>query len=78
MDLPYGLYMAECEGYLDTQESKINKIIKDLKDNIPLEKVVNGTLGELVSDYGLDPDTLTNLECERICAAARMRIIKCR
>lgn len=30
--LPYYLYMAESEGYLTTRESRINRIIKLLKE----------------------------------------------
>ena len=31
MELAYGLYMAEAEGFLDTRKGKINALIKDLK-----------------------------------------------
>ena len=31
MNLAYGLFMAEAEGYLDTHYSKVQALIKDLK-----------------------------------------------
>lgn len=31
MELAYGLYMAEVEGFLNTKTGKINALIKDLK-----------------------------------------------
>ena len=31
MNLAYGLFMAEAEGYLDTHSSKVQALIKDLK-----------------------------------------------
>lgn len=41
MELAYGLYMAEAEGFLDTRKGKINALIKDLK---------------YVKSQGLDPN----------------------
>lgn len=31
MNLAYGLYMAETEGLLDTHESKMQKMLKDIQ-----------------------------------------------
>ena len=31
IDLKYGLFMAEAEGYLDTRDSKINRLLNDIE-----------------------------------------------
>ena len=59
---PYYLFMGEASGYLNTRESKIQKTIKDIK-NDPREVV---DLAEVLVKNGIDPKSITPKELDRI------------
>ena len=65
MNLPYGLYMAEAGGYLNTRESKLQKIIKTVKA-YPDGVMPNLVFYAICEECGIMPDSLTNAEMTRI------------
>lgn len=71
MNLGYGLFMAEAEGYLNTTESKIQKMLRDIryKYNMGHDKL---TINELyLAEFGLTFDDLTDSDYTRIDKVAR-------
>lgn len=71
MDLAYGLFMAETNGLLDTHESKVQKLLKDLKAKAEygLDSWVIDDL--YLSNFGLKIEDLTAKDLRRIESAAR-------
>lgn len=65
MKLSQGLYMAEANGYLDTRESKLQKIIKKIK-MYPDGVMPNLVFYAICEECGIMPDSLTNAEMTRI------------
>lgn len=65
MNLPYGLYMAEAEGYLSTRESKLQKIIKEVKA-YPESVMPDLVFYTICEGCGIAPDSLTSAEMARI------------
>lgn len=65
MKLSQGLYMAETDGYLDTRESKLQKIIKKIK-MYPDGVMPNLVFYAICEECGIMPDSLTNAEMTRI------------
>lgn len=63
--LPYGLYMAESDGLLDTRESKIQNIIKEVK-NYPYDTISDTTFYIICENCGIKAVSLTNSEIARI------------
>jgi len=63
--LPYYLYMAETEGYLNTRESKINRVINEIKA-YPAETMPEYAVVETLRRNGIDPASVTNKEFNRI------------
>ncbi len=62
---PYYPYMAEAEGYLDTRESKIRRVIADVK-RYP-DPVMSQSAFETVCKLnGLNPYSLSERELRRI------------
>lgn len=70
MNLAYGLYMAEAEGYLDTHESKVQRVLKDIQHyyNEGYEKLTIGD--EYLSQFGLTFRELTNNDIRRMALMA--------
>lgn len=71
MNLGYGLFMAEAEGYLNTTESKIQKMLRDIryKYNMGHDKL---TINEsYLAEFGLTFDDLTDSDYTRIDKVAR-------
>lgn len=66
MNLGYGLYMAEAEGHLDTHESKVQKVLRDIryKYNMGWEKLIINT--EYLKPFGLNVSELNSFDLERI------------
>ena len=60
---PYYLYMAEKEGYLNTRESKLQRVIKDIKNAAAL---VDGNFELILKQNGIEPDSLTERELRKI------------
>ena len=59
ISLEYGLFMAEAEGYLDTRDSKINRLLKDIEGNFQRhEPVVIDE--ETCQEYGLTFNEIPN------------------
>lgn len=64
-DLSYKLYMAEQEGYLDTREGKIQRIIDVVKD-YPENEIPDLVFYTICEDCGISSGSLTNAEMEHI------------
>lgn len=65
MDLSYGLYMAEQSGLLNTRESAIHAIIKATRE-YPSETIDGDTFQSICEDNGIDADSLSHSEYQRI------------
>lgn len=65
MDLDYGLFMAETEGYLNTRESKLQKVIKEVK-RYPAETMPESVFKLVLIENGIKPSSLTSRELNRI------------
>lgn len=63
--LPYGLYMAEQEGLLDTRENSIQRIIKKIKD-YPSESISNLVFYAICESCGIQAGSLTKVEMDYI------------
>lgn len=63
--LPYNLYMAEANGYLNTRESKIQKVIKQVKA-YPDKVMPNLVFYAICEECGIAPDSITKAEMTRI------------
>ena len=50
--LEYGLFMAEAEGYLDTHDSKINRLLKDIEKKFKRHEPI-AIDEEICQEYGL-------------------------
>lgn len=70
MNLSYGLFMAEAEGYLDTHESKVQKMLRDIQrlHNQGLEKLTIND--EYLQRFGLKFEELTNHDMRRMALTA--------
>lgn len=70
MDLAYGLFMAEAEGHLDTHESKMQRMLKDIQNRYHRGdghlKVHDGYL----EDFGLKFEDLTGHDLRRMATMA--------
>ena len=70
MDLAYGLYMAENEGLLDTHESKVQRMLKDIQ-RLYEEGCGHLTVGDdYLSKFGLKFDELTGHDLRRMAIMA--------
>lgn len=63
--LDYGLYMAECEGYIPTHEGKVNAMIKDIKSKRACGITYMNLDQDYVSQFGLDIEDLTPYDVSR-------------
>lgn len=70
MNLGYYLYMAEAEGYLDTHESKVQRLLRDVQRlyNEGCEKLTLDD--EYLSQFGLKLEELTNRDLRRVARTA--------
>ena len=57
--LDYGLFMAEAEGYLDTRDSKINRMLKDIEMKFQNHEPVVILDEEICQEYGLTYNDIT-------------------
>ena len=70
MNLAYGLYMAEAEGHLDTHESKVQRMLRDI------QRRYNEGQGKLtvedgyLSDFDLTFEELTGHDLRRMAMTA--------
>ena len=70
MDLAYGLFMAEAEGYLDTHESKVQRVLKDI------QRLYREGCGEFIvesgylENFGLTFEELTGHDLRRMALMA--------
>jgi hypothetical protein len=74
MNLAYGLFMAEAEGYLDTREGKIQKCINEF---VKFHKRGFDISSIAIQNSIIDKCNLTNLslrELQRIESAVQRRI----
>ena len=58
IDLEYGLFMAEAEGYLDTHDSKINRLLKDIEGKFQRHEPI-AINEEFCQEYGLTFNDIT-------------------
>lgn len=65
MTLPYGLFMGEQEGLLDTRESCIQRIIQKIK-SYPDATVPTLVFYNICEDCGIQAGSLTRTEMARI------------
>lgn len=65
MKLDYGLYMAEAGGYLNTRESKLQKLIKTVKA-YPDGVMPNLVFYAVCEECGIAPGSITEAEMTRI------------
>ena len=73
-NLAYGLFMAEAEGYLDTHESKMVRLLKDLKGKHDCGITYVELDQDYVSQFGLDIESFTQKDvnrCERALLSGR-------
>lgn len=56
--LDYGLFMAETEGYLDTRDSKINRMLKDIETKFQNHEPI-AIDEEICQEYGLTFSDIT-------------------
>lgn len=70
MNLAYCLYMGEKEGYLSTRESKIQKVIKNIK-NYDAAAMPESVFKRVLIENGIEPSSLTERELNRIQDAIR-------
>jgi hypothetical protein len=70
MNLAQGLFMAEAEGHLDTHESKVQKMLRDIKNRYDAGQgeltVHDGYLG----DFGLTFESLSGYDLQRMARVA--------
>ena len=66
MNLAQGLFMAEAEGYLDTHESKVQRMLKDIQRlyNEGCEKLTVGD--NYLEQFGLRFEELNGHDLRRI------------
>ena len=66
MELAYGLFMAEAEGYLDTHYNRVGALIRDLKmkQKLGAEEVTIDS--SYLRQFGLTFTTLSNADWRRI------------
>ena len=70
MNLAQGLFMAEAEGYLDTHESKVQRMLKDI------QRLYNEGCGKLtvgndyLSQFGLTFEELSGHDLRRMALMA--------
>lgn len=66
MRLDYGLFMAEAEGLLDTHESKVQRVLRDLRDRY------NDNCGDVyvepnyLDSFDLEHEDLSEYDLQRI------------
>lgn len=70
MNLAQGLFMAEAEGYLDTHESKVQRMLRDIQRlyNENCEKLTVGD--DYLSKFGLTFEELTGHDLRRMAITA--------
>ena len=70
MDLSYGLFMAEAEGHLDTHESKVQKMLRDIQwlHEQGLERFTIND--EYLQRFGLKFEELTSHDMQRMAHTA--------
>lgn len=74
ISLEYGLFMAESEGYLDTHESKVQNMLKDLCGKHDRGITYMNLNQGYVEQFGLDIEDLTQSDvnrCERALLSGR-------
>lgn len=59
ISLEYGLFMAEAEGYLDTRDSKINRLLKDIEIQFQNHEPI-AIDEEFCQEYGLTFSDIPN------------------
>ena len=64
--LSYGLYMAEAEGYLDTHESKVQKVLRDVRYRYNMGQEELTIDSDYLEPFGLALGDLTGYDFERI------------
>lgn len=65
INLEYGLFMAESEGYLDTHESKVQNMLKDLCGKHDQGITYMNLNQDYVEQFGLDIEDLTQSDVRR-------------
>lgn len=69
INTPYRMYMMEQEGFLNTRESKIQKIIKEVKQVFSISEISvmdANTFNTIVEKNGINPISLTDTEKRQI------------
>ena len=70
ISLAYGLYMAETNGYLNTRESKIQRVIKAVRA-YPAATMPESAFKRVLIKNGIEPSSLTERELNRIQSAIK-------
>jgi hypothetical protein len=68
-NLAFNLYMAEAEGYLDTHEGKIKRLLRDLKAVYGKEDYEDIMTDHFLARYNLSVDGLSTPNIMRIKSA---------
>jgi hypothetical protein len=58
ISLEYGLFMAEAEGYLNTHDDKINRLLNDVEDKFQRQEPI-AIDEEFCQEYGLTFSDIT-------------------
>ena len=63
--LDYALFMAEKEGYIDTHESKIQRVLRDIRDKKEIGYHFLEIDDRYLSQFGLTLNDFTSHDLER-------------
>lgn len=74
--LSYGLYMAEAEGYLDTHESKVQKVLRDVRYRYNMGQEELTIDSDYLEPFGLTLDDLTGYDFKRIQLVAETGMLR--
>lgn len=66
MKLEYALFMAETEGLLDTHESKVQRVLKDVKNRYDAGQGELTVHDGYLEDFGLTFESLSGYDLQRI------------
>ena len=70
MKLAQGLFMAEAEGYLDTHESKVQRMLKDIQKRYHEGQEKLTVHDGYLSDFDLEFEDLTGHDLRRMALMA--------
>lgn len=70
MNLSYGLFMAEAEGHLNTHESKVQKMLRDIQRKYHEGQSKLTIHDDYLKEFGLTLEDLDGVDLRRIAKVA--------